>query len=94
VGVRTGASFVQHGETGVVVDRLPPELKCAESDNDVRALAVFVDAIEQAHAMDRYSVRERAAEEFDSERIVGDLIEALGKWAVPTKPENNSASVK
>ena len=25
VGVRTGASFVRHGETGIVVDRLPPE---------------------------------------------------------------------
>ena len=24
VGVRTGASFVRHGETGIVVERLPP----------------------------------------------------------------------
>jgi hypothetical protein len=57
-------------------------------------LAVFMEAIEQAQSMDRHSVRERAAEEFDRERIVGHVIEALRKWAVPTKPENTSASVK
>ncbi len=62
VGVRTGASFVRTGETGVVVDRLPPGRQCAESDDDVRALAVFMEAIEQAQALDRHSVRDRAAE--------------------------------
>ena len=62
VGVRTGASFVRTGETGVVVDRLPPGRQCAESDDDVRALAVFMEAIEQAQSMDRHSVRDRAAE--------------------------------
>ena len=66
VGLGTGPSFVRHGETGVVVDRLPPGRQCAETDEDVRALAVFLDAIEQAQAMDRHRVRERAAEEFDS----------------------------
>ena len=59
VGVRTGASFVRHGATGIVVDRLPPGRQCAESDDDGRALAVFMEAIEQAHAMDRQSVRQR-----------------------------------
>lgn len=56
VGVRTGASFVRNGETGVVVDRLPPGSQCAESDADVRALAVFMAAIDQAQTIDRPSV--------------------------------------
>ena len=37
VGVRTGASFVKSGETGVLVDRLPPGRQCAETDEDERA---------------------------------------------------------
>ena len=77
VGVRTGASFVRTGETGVVVDRLPPGRQCAESDEDVRALAVFMEAIEQAQAMDRHSVRDRAAEQFDTDRIVDSIITAV-----------------
>jgi hypothetical protein len=36
-----------------------------------------MEAIEQAQAMDRHSVRDRAAEEFDSERIVDSIITAL-----------------
>ena len=32
------------------VDRLPPGRQCAESDDDVRALAVFIDAMERALA--------------------------------------------
>jgi glycosyltransferase involved in cell wall biosynthesis len=77
VGVRTGAAFVRTGETGVVVDRLPPGRQCAESDDDVRALSVFMEAIEQARSMDRHSVRDWAAEEFDSERIVDSIITAV-----------------
>ena len=77
VGVRTGASFVRTGETGVVVDRLPPGRHCAESDADVRALAGFLEAIEQAQAMDRHSVRERAAEHFQTNGIMQQLITTL-----------------
>ena len=79
MGVRTGASFVRTGETGVIVDRLPPARQCAESDDDVRALAVFMEAIEQAQAMDRHSVRDRAAEQFDTDRIVDSVITAVNK---------------
>jgi hypothetical protein len=78
VGVPTGASFVRTGETGVVVDRLPPGRQCAESDEDVRALAVFMEAIEQAQSMDRHRVRGRAARQFDTDRIVKSLVESLG----------------
>lgn len=77
VGVRTGASFVRTGETGVLVDRLPPGRQCAESDEDVRALAVFMEAIEEAQSMDRHSVRERAARQFDTDRIVESVITSL-----------------
>jgi hypothetical protein len=77
VGVRTGASFVRTGETGVVVYRLPPERQCAESDEDVRALAVFIESIEQAQAIDRHSVRDRAAAEFDTCYIVASVLTML-----------------
>jgi hypothetical protein len=40
-------------------------------------LAVFMEAIEQARAMDRHGVRERAAEEFDTRRIVDSVISAV-----------------
>jgi hypothetical protein len=76
--VRTGASFVRDGETGVVVDRLPPGRQCAESDDDVRALAVFMEAIEQAQSLDRHGVRDRAAEKFATGRIVDSSLQALG----------------
>ena len=77
VGVRTGAALVRSGETGVVVDRLPPGRQCSETDEDERMLAVFMEAIEQAQAMSRESVRQQAAEEFDSGRIVDNVIATL-----------------
>ena len=85
VGVRTGASFVRTGDTGAIVDRLPPGAQSAESDDDVRALAVFIEAIAQAQSMDRHSVRERAAEQFDTDRIVGGIINAVNKARLELK---------
>ena len=79
MGVRTGAAFVRTGETGVVVDRLPPGARCAESDDDVRALAGFLEAIEQAQSFDRYSVRDLAAEQFETDQIVDNVITAVNK---------------
>jgi hypothetical protein len=87
-------SFVRTGETGVAVDRLPPRHQCAETDSDVRALAVFMEAIEQPQSMDRHSMRDRAAEQFDTDGIVGIVIEALRKWAISTKQERKSALVR
>lgn len=46
-------------------------------DDDVRALAFFMEAIVKAHAMDRHIVRDWAAEEFDTDGIVGAVIAAL-----------------
>ena len=77
VGVRTGASFVKTGETGVVLDRLPPGRQCVETEDEERALADYLQAIEQAQVMDRHRVRDRAARQFDSDRIVDSVIAAL-----------------
>lgn len=77
VGVRTGASFVKTGETGAIVDRLPSGRQCVESDHDVRALAVYLEAIEQAQAMDRESVRRYATVLFATEHIADQVTTAL-----------------
>lgn len=77
VGVRTGASFVRTGETGIVVDRLPPGASCVECDADALALDAFIDAIEQAQSLDRGMVRQVAAGRFNTERIVNGLLELL-----------------
>ena len=59
------------------MDRLPPGRQCAETDGDERALEVFMEAVKEAQALDRQSVRDRAAGEFDTERIVDDIIIAF-----------------
>ena len=61
------------------MERLPPGRQRAESDDDVRALTVFMEAIEEAQSLDHHSVRDRAAGEFDSERIVDSIIAAVNK---------------
>jgi hypothetical protein len=76
-GARTGASFVRAGETGVVVDRLPLGGQCAESADDVRVLAVFTDAIEEAQVLGRHRVRNRVTRQFKADRIVDDVVNAL-----------------
>ena len=75
--VRTGVSLVRTAEKSVVVDRLPPGRQCAETDDDVRALAVLMEAIEQAQVLDRHSVREQAAAEFDNCHIVDSVLTML-----------------
>lgn len=77
VGVRTGASFVRHGETGIVVDRLPPGASCVECDADAVALDEFIDAIEQAQSLDRSLVREVAAGQFDTTTTIDNLLRSV-----------------
>lgn len=77
VGVKTGASFVRDGETGIVVNRLPPGAKCLASEQDAADLATYTQAIEQAQALDRKEVRLLAAEQFDTSRIVDQVISLL-----------------
>ena len=77
VGVRTGASFVKTGETGVLVDGLPPGRQCVETDEDEQSLAVYLEAVEQAQAMHRESVRHLSAEQFDAGNTVDHVITTL-----------------
>ena len=65
------------GETGVLVDRLPPGRQCVETDEDEWALTGYLEAVEQAQAMDRESVRRLSAEQFDTERIIETVIAVL-----------------
>ena len=81
------------GETGVVVDRLPPGRPCVETEEDERGLAVFLHAIEQAQAMDRQDVRRRAVEEYDCERITGQVIAAPAEVRAELTAELPAASV-
>jgi hypothetical protein len=76
VGVRTGASFVQHGLTGYLVERLPPGRQCIATEDDETALAAYLDALSRAQAMDRPSVR-AAAKQFAIGRIVDTVLAAL-----------------
>jgi len=79
VGVRTGAPFVRHGETGFIVDRLPPGRKCVAGDADEAALKAYLEAVSQAQAIDNKSVRAAAEEEFSNDRITDTVVNALGQ---------------
>ncbi|MHC4406076.1 MAG: glycosyltransferase [Planctomycetota bacterium] len=65
IGVPTGAPFVRHGRTGVVLNRL--------------TMADCVEAIEYCHDLDRCRVAHLAAEQFDTDRIVKTILEALDR---------------
>jgi hypothetical protein len=77
VGVRTGAAFVEHAVTGMLVDRLPPGRQCIARDDDASALATYLDALHRAQSLDRQAVRAHAASTFATVRIVDQVIEAL-----------------
>ncbi len=78
MGVRTGAPFVEHGKTGFVVDRLPPPgRQCVSGDEDVAALAKFLQAIDQAQSQSRKTVRLCAMEIFDTTHVVENVIDVL-----------------
>ncbi len=77
VGVRTGASFIRDGVTGVCVDRLPPGAKCVKNDADEVALATFLDALQSLQNRERQEVREQAIAAFHPVSIVDGLLELL-----------------
>ena len=77
VGVRTGASLIQPGATGLWVERLPPGRPCVASAEDEAALEAYLDAIHQAQSIDRAEVRCRAAEQFATSAIVDSLLDEL-----------------
>jgi hypothetical protein len=63
IGLPTGAPFVRHGQTGIVLDRLTTE-------------ACF-QAIRRCHALDRRQVARLAAAQFDGAKIVETILAAL-----------------
>ena len=48
-----------------------------ETDDDMRALSDFMQAIEQAQTLDRQSVRQRATVDFGSQQIVDSVVKSL-----------------
>lgn len=77
VGVRTGASFVENGVTGVTVTKLPPGRSHVRNPDDEAALETYLRAIRLAHEIDRRAVRAHATDLFDPTRIVSTIIAAL-----------------
>jgi len=67
VGVPTGAPFIQHGRTGILLDRFRPD-GC-------------LDAVARCHHLDRHTVSALAAIQFDTTRIVDTVLAALWKAA-------------
>ncbi|WP_437191555.1 glycosyltransferase [Planctomicrobium sp. SH527] len=82
VGVRTAAAFVQSGENGFLVRRLPPGASCIQTEDDGSALAEYLLAITQAQALDRHQIRAMAVERFSTERIVDTVLRALNRARV------------
>ena len=75
--VRTGTSFAKDGETGSVVDRLPPGLSCVETAADRTCLEAYLVAIRRAQELDRGQIRQHTAETFATKLIVDGLVDAL-----------------
>ena len=65
VGIPTGAPFIQHGRTGIFLDRL-----------DATAC---IEAVEDCHELDRPGVAALAAEQFDTDRIVDTVLASLDR---------------
>jgi hypothetical protein len=56
VGVRTGASLVRDGVTGVFVERLLPGAKCVKNDANEFVLAAYIHAVQVLQTRDRQRV--------------------------------------
>ncbi len=69
IGLSHGAPFIRSGHTGIIVSRFDPQI-CIES----------IDVCQQ---LDRHAVAAAAAHEFDTARIVGVVLSALKRIAVP-----------
>jgi hypothetical protein len=77
VGVHTGTSFVQHGLTGFLVERMPPGTACVETDTERALLQEYMDVIKRAQELNRAQVRQQASEAFGTEKTVDSLLNAL-----------------
>jgi len=67
VGLARGAPFIQHGRSGVLLDRFRPQ-EC-------------LDAVAKCRQLDRETVAALAAKQFDTERIVETVLTALRRYA-------------
>jgi len=65
IGVATGAPFVAHGRTGILVERF--ELEACRQ------------AVAQCHQLDRGAVAAYASRQFDTPRIVETIVQSLEK---------------
>lgn len=77
VGVRTAAAFVQSGENGFLVRRLPPGEACIQTEDDATALVDYLHALTMAQNLNRNDVRALAVERFSTERIINVILNAL-----------------
>jgi hypothetical protein len=77
VGVRTGASLIQPDVTGLWVKRLPPGRECVDGEEDFDALSRYLDAIHRVQSFTRASVRQHAAEQFATYRVVDPLLDEI-----------------
>jgi len=67
VGLPTGAPFIRHGCTGVLLDRLEAP--------------TCIEAVSRCHGLDRGFVAAEAARQFDTDRIVDTVLSALAAAA-------------
>jgi hypothetical protein len=65
IGIPRGAPFVEHGLTGILLDRFEPEA-CRL-------------AVAQCHQFDRQAVAAEACKQFDTPRIVTTIVQSLEK---------------
>ena len=68
IGIPTGAPFIEHGHTGVLLERFRPQ--------------ACIDAVASCRQFDRHTVAAAAAEQFDTTRIVDKVVSALdnSRW--------------
>ena len=77
VGVRTGAAFVRHGVTGLLVDRLPPGWRCIGCDQDKENLDEYLRSIYAATEFDRTAVRLASESIFSTMCVVDSVVASL-----------------
>ena len=87
VGVVTGASLIEDGKTGILVDRLPPGRRCIENECDESALEAYLNALGRTMEMKRGDVRRRAAQAYRTDKIVKHIVESLDQLRLaPAEP--------
>ena len=77
VGVRTGASFIENGVTGHLVERLPPGGSCLTGEKDRIDLERFISVLSRCQDLNRFSVGTAAHRQFSVDRLVSELIDTF-----------------